>query len=377
MVLQRLYISGGRIAGTAGVYNETFSLHLSSQHMDVFYNCTFSNSAIANESLGETENVIVVLLSTAKNVAFTDCTFVDNIGTAISAIQSDVIFEGNITFRNNTGTNGGALFFCEDSAMFLRNDTSIHFIDNHALRSGGAIYAQDQCLTDPQKCFFQYESLQTVHLHFGNNTANYAGNVLYGGIANTTFCPFDILTDIHNTNFNRSEISSDPTGVMFCSNDDALEYETKEIEMCVYPGEDFHISATTVGQFNGTVPGDIRATLINPLSSKILSSQESQPVHDSSKCAKLNYTIFSEREFEQLRLVAVRPQLTISTRVSYNQAVVNVTLKRCPEGFTLQEGDHGFQCDCSRRPIQVKCSIYPQPRLGSSAEQSQGIFVQP
>ena len=58
-----------------------------------------------------------------------------------------------------------------------------YFIDNHALHSGGAIYAQDQCLTDPYKCFFLYESLQTIHLQFENNTANYAGNVLYGGIA--------------------------------------------------------------------------------------------------------------------------------------------------------------------------------------------------
>ena len=349
-------ISGARIAGSA--YNETFSLHLSSQHMDVFYNCTFSNSAIAqNRSLGETENAMVVLISTAKNVAFTDCTFVDNIGTAISAVQSNVIFEGNITFRNNTGTNGGALFFCEDSAMFLRNDTSIHFIDNHALHSGGAIYAQDQCLTDPYRCFFLYENLQTISLHFENNTANYAGNVLYGGIVDEMSCPFHKLTNTHNTNFNRSEISSDPTGVMFCSDDDALEYETKEIEVYVHPGEVFHISATTVGQFNGTVPGDIHATLINSSSSKILSSQESQLVHDSNKCAKLNYTIFSEREFEQLRLGAVRPQLTISTKANYNHTVVNVTLKNCPEGFTLQEGDHGFQCDCSRRLTNVDPGI--------------------
>ena len=53
-----VYIGGARLAGHAGVkfnYNETFSLHLSSQHTDVFYNCTFSNSAIAQkQSLGET-----------------------------------------------------------------------------------------------------------------------------------------------------------------------------------------------------------------------------------------------------------------------------------------------------------------------------------
>ena len=200
---EAVYISGMISKGVKFIYDETFSFRLSSQHMDVFYNCTFSNSAIANKkSLSETENAMVVLLSAAKNVVFTDCTFVDNIGTAISAVQSNVIFEGNITFRNNTGINGGALFFCEDSAMFLRNDTSIHFIDNHALHSGGAIYAQDQCLTDPYmlyKCFFLYEGPQTIHLQFKNNTAYYAGNVLYGGIVHEKYCPFDNLTDVHNT----------------------------------------------------------------------------------------------------------------------------------------------------------------------------------
>ena len=235
--------------------------------MDVFYNCTFHNSAIAHGHFGETDNSMAVLLSTAKNMVFTNCTFVDNVGTAISAIQSNVIFEGNITFKNNTGINGGALFFCEDSTMYLRTNTSIYFFDNHALNSGGAIYAQDQYLTNPQKCFFRLEDLQTIRLHFENNTANYAGNALYGGIVDESLCRFDIISDISNTNFKRSEVSSDPTDVVFCNNsDDALELETKEIGKCVYPGEDFYLTAITVGQFSGTVPGDIQVIVSNPSS---------------------------------------------------------------------------------------------------------------
>ena len=131
-----------------------FSLHLPSQHVAVFYNCTFRNSG---KPLSETENAMVVVVISAKKVVFANCTFLDNIGTAISAIQSNIIFEGNITFRNNTGMNGGALSFCEDSAMYLRSNTSIQFLDNHALHSGGAIYAQDQSLTNPDKCFFRLE----------------------------------------------------------------------------------------------------------------------------------------------------------------------------------------------------------------------------
>ena len=299
-----------------------------------------------------------------RTMVFTNCTFVDNFGTAISAIQSNVIFEGNVTFRNNTGINGGALFFCEDSTMYLRTNTSIYFFDNHALNSGGAIYAQDQCLTNPQKCFFRLEDLQTIHLHFENNTANYAGNALYGGIVDESLCRFDIISDISNTNFKRSEVSSDPTGVIFCNDsDDALKLETKEIGKCIYPVEDFYLTATTVGQFSGTVPGDIQVIVSNPSSTtKILSSQESQPAQNSSECATLTYTIFSDREFEQLRLVAVRPQLTVDTKSTH--PVINVTLKSCPQEFKLIEGTEGFQCDCSPYLTQVdhdiKCNINSQ-----------------
>ena len=128
--------------------------------------------------------------------------------------------------------------------------------------------------------------------------------------------------------------------------------------MCVYPGEDFHISATTVGQRSGTVPGYIHVVLSNPSSmTKILHSQESQTVHSYNECAKLTYTIFSNRESEQLMLVAVRPHLTIDTKSNYNNPVINVTLKRCPVGFELSNGTNGFQCSCSSRLTQVHDGI--------------------
>ena len=42
-------------------------VYLSSQHMDVFYNCTFHNSAIAHGRLGETDNSMAVLLLPLPN----------------------------------------------------------------------------------------------------------------------------------------------------------------------------------------------------------------------------------------------------------------------------------------------------------------------
>ena len=130
--------------------------------------------------------------------------------------------------------------------------------------------------------------------------------------------------------------------------------------MCVYPGEDFHISATTVGQRSGTVPGYIHVVLSNPSSmTKILHSQESQTVHSYNECTKLTYTLFSNRESEQLILVAVRPQTAtiIGTKSNHKNLVINVSLRGCPEGFELSNSTNGFQCSCSTRLTQVHDGI--------------------
>ena len=129
--------------------------------------------------------------------------------------------------------NGGALFFCEDSTMYLKTNTTIQFFDINALHSGGAIYAQHQCLTNQNKWLekenVQQDPSETIHLHFQNNTAKYAGSVLYGGTVDEIFCPFDKL------------------------------------------------------------------------------------LHTYEQCAELTYTIFSDGGFEQLMLLAVKPQLAIDT----------------------------------------------------------------
>ena len=68
---EAVYISGRISKGVKFIYDKTFSFRLSSQHMNVFNNCTFSNSAITNKkSLSETENAVVVLLNAAKNVVY-------------------------------------------------------------------------------------------------------------------------------------------------------------------------------------------------------------------------------------------------------------------------------------------------------------------
>jgi len=90
------------------------------------------------------------------NVKFIDCTFENNSGTAVFLSPSSILtFQGKILFRNNSGENGGALFFSETSQMLVSDNTTITFTNNSATCTGGAIWAPSEFITVPS-CFLQF-----------------------------------------------------------------------------------------------------------------------------------------------------------------------------------------------------------------------------
>jgi len=105
----------------------------------------------------------VVYMEFAQNVSFTDCSFTGNRGTPIVAYSSHFNVSGTLNFVNNTGYEGGALAFYDDSFMSVHNHTEILFASNYAQRVGGAIYAKSCSKyvgfygTSP--CFFQLPNI--------------------------------------------------------------------------------------------------------------------------------------------------------------------------------------------------------------------------
>jgi len=100
-----------------------------------------------------------------------------------------------------------------------------------------------------------------------------------------------------NSALHKSEVSSDPKGACFCI-DNAPNCSLKLRNITKYPGEDFFISATTVGQRSGTVPGNIIAELTDTKGNYSLLGdlQQTQRVSTSHSCANLTYTVFSNHE---------------------------------------------------------------------------------
>ena len=77
------------------------------------------------------------------------------------------------------------------STMYLMENTTIDFIDNHADYVGGAIFIDDQYLWESVGrrifCFYQVviasrSEIKDIHIEIQSNTANYSGEDIYGGL---------------------------------------------------------------------------------------------------------------------------------------------------------------------------------------------------
>ena len=84
--------------------------------------------------------------------------FVNNTGRqggAISAYSSKLYFEGNVSFIGNLADNGGAISLKEGAVINLKGDTHIIFTNNVAEMYGGAVYIEDAGLWIRRKvqCF--------------------------------------------------------------------------------------------------------------------------------------------------------------------------------------------------------------------------------
>jgi len=252
-------------------------------------NCSFYNNSLLHNKNDSLIGATVNLFSMGR-VAFRHCNFIKNTNTALSLVDSNLILEGNILFDGNHAINGGALRFSDTSFVYIRNNTHIKFYNNHAKNAGGAIYVQQQWMEVIPPCFFQpavpdFTNItglkKWISLTFVNNTAKYAGSVLYGGRVDYCYTYqhftyhklssyyyssriFDIIFDI-TQQLDGSLVSSDPFVVCLCNENGYPRCNIKNYTFprSIYPGETFNVSAVAVGQRSGVAPAPIVATVIN------------------------------------------------------------------------------------------------------------------
>ena len=334
----------------------------------IFRNVTFMNTPI--------------LVLTLSNVTFINSTFCDSSTyTSLSAISSEVQFQGNIVFKNNTGYDGGALALFGGSRMLLMPQTVVLFIGNHAIHAGGALMVYDESLRFIDYCFYcsnSYHEIKDTTLIFENNTAEYAGDAIFGG--SIQHCLQQVFQVAHNVRWflleqkfsfllfdirqeGPSVISSQPYRSCLCEND-FPNCSKAELTIHLYPGDTFVVSAVVVGQMNGTVPGVVHADFVDSRQSALSSFQTLQGTE--RVCTTLRYTTYSNAQIAFLSLRAENTSRMSGSSFYMKEPHISIHLLSCPPGFVLgNTGERQLgKCDCHpllfRLEPNTSCNITDQ-----------------
>ena len=187
-LIKQVTVEGCTITGW--YTNVTSIWMMASQSNDitsVVYNAVFSGSVFQGHATATPRGITI---TSFHKVTFINCNFIKSgyRDSAVTAIRTNLFFQGIVNFRDNIAVNGGALTLCEGSTMYLKPHTHLIFSHNHAMNAGGAIYVDQKCTSTTSFCFYQIDappefntSDLDISVKFENNTAEYAGSALYGG----------------------------------------------------------------------------------------------------------------------------------------------------------------------------------------------------
>jgi len=112
------------------------------------------------------------------------------------------------------------------------------------------------------------------------------------------FGKFLNISEIHYLKNDLSVWASDPTSVVRCQNQRICSC-SKVVQVYEYPGREFYIELGATGRGGGLSPAAINSTLINT-NATLGTLQHLQDVGNT--CKNLTYTVFSDREYEQMNV---------------------------------------------------------------------------
>ena len=383
------------------------------------HNSNFSNMEPLNFASDPTSISSIILLY-YSSITIENCTFTKNDISAIKLFSSTLTLSGDTYFVNNTSPSGTAFILSKDSVIRFSRNSQTTFINNHATDIGGVFYIETNLhynvdyvttsatvVVEETLCFFHLEDNQYYHeplLIFVNNTAGYAGDLIYGGqIANgwdgdqNCLLAFQNISEIQSPVNELSLISSDPSRICLCNDSsqlpDCLNILDSQV-YSIYPGQYIVISAVVTGQSFGTVSGSVYAQFLKQSPDHTLPQLEqwqyTQGV-DQYKCNNLSFTISTNTRnisSEVLVLTAdnskvssipsrerVEQTIELWKSTAYNKSktdytvftkeifeypvYINISILPCPLGFQLTDNPP-YVCDCNNL-LQtlpgVECSI--------------------
>ena len=302
---------------------------------------------------------ILLLINAALDIIESNTTFIHNyspLSGGITLISSRfAIAASNVNFENNHGTDGGGLALYERSTInCLIGMCNLYFAHNMAIKRGGAIFVKDSDYVNSLRT--SYDSLRMTGLGefvliFSSNTADLAGDDIYGGwidsLPNSN--SHQLITIFQNNSLDT--VTSNPTRVCMCSNSNPVCNFT-EYGLNLSPGQTFEIEVVAVGQRIGTVPS-IVSILESPDKGSLTAGQEVQSV--GRQCTTLQFTVSTLRPTCELKLRVQDSDVPEISRllkklppryhILLQQFNIKITLKPCPLGYKINQSSK--KCLCS------------------------------
>ena len=299
--------------------------------------------------------------------------------SAIKCYKSDIIVSGNVMFANNSGAKGAALALYS-SNLKLGNGANLTFINNLALRKGGAVYIEPglspfvYALTlTPQLTYCFYELLDCsptskYTMYFNNNTAYFGGDDMYGASFHSPYCRRqhdNCNVTVIGASSNISSVSSDPTRVCLCDDGGMPQCDQLLLPLNVSAEEVFKVHVALVGENYGTTTGTlfVYSTYAEvPIQFTIKPGYQS-PIN-SKECTELSYSLYTNYTDVILNLY-LAADFTYAKYGGYfgdpNPSIARVHLSigilPCPSGFLLIGEPPGCECYHSLCNNNVLCTI--------------------
>ena len=365
------------------------------QFLLVIKESEFTRNIVSKYSKWSNSGSGVIYVKTNRHAEMENVAIYDNQYSGIVIVDSNLVLSGSVEICNNNGSSGGGMLFCSNSIMFLTPNTTVTISNNRVEHAGGGICVEGQCIQSRPLCFFQpdYEAAihpklnQTIKIILSNNTANYAGDQIYGGTIDYCYLmnsPYHNVSQhigdsveafqqlFHYYPNNSLSVTSPQRRVCLCheaNDNETMPYDcsaNQSIPGSFYPGEPFNFSAVVVGQLNGIVPGTVYAELKpqSGIDQALKRSEEIQKIFEKS-CTVLNYTIYTSRYYDAILVLSIQffgdKSFTEHLKF-YRPLEITIAIKECPLGFRLhrkschclQKLQGGFHCNISNKTIIPK-----------------------
>ena len=360
--------------------------HQNPQFYVVLVNCSTHNNHAKGDGDLDGSGTGVIFTKSNHYFQLINTAIFNNKATGILGMSSNIILSGNITIANNTGSSGGGLLLCQNAVIYLDAHTNITIAHNSATHTGGGICVETDYLKSKPICFFQlgrdpliYPSyVKTINVSLYDNHADFAGNNIFGGSIDYCYMIdspkhkasrsteiFTAVFNVPNNTESTSSVTSLPRNVCLCQNNKPSCEIPAYTPEPIFPGENFSIEAVLVGQFSGSVPGIVQATM-KYKNSELGHHERAQKI-STYNCTQLQYTIYTNHWNETLEL-RVQHEGDVSgfeqlRKFQKFYIDIHVRLKECPLGFTRTTGKRSL-CDCSwifsHHRDHVSCDIKTQ-----------------